>query len=30
LVGPDENRASAGRIAGGEMQVIKFYSHPYR
>jgi hypothetical protein len=30
LVGPDENRASAGRMPGGGVHVIKFYSHPYR
>ena len=30
LVGPEENRASAGRIAGVGMRVISLYSHPYR
>src|SRR6202034_3647719 len=29
LVGPDENRASAGRTPGGSIRVIMF-SHPYR
>src|SRR5579859_4512620 len=30
FVGPDENRASAGRIAGVGKRVIQLYSHPYR
>jgi hypothetical protein len=30
LVGPDENRASAGRMPGGDMYVIELHSHPYR
>jgi hypothetical protein len=30
LVGPEENRESAGRGPGGGMRVIEFYSHPYR
>src|ERR1700726_2106156 len=30
LVGPDENRASAGRASGGGMLFINLYSHPYR